>query len=123
LGYELHIELKGPDGRSAISEDAWRDAVDRTDGIRLITTADVSAKNPTTGEVITFRTDPLDVEVQFEDGDWAPAVRWNQGRGSLKFTESLFVSTNPVRIAIIRLADALGGSLVGDEGEEYSWSL
>jgi hypothetical protein len=93
----------------------WIKAVQETPGIRLAT-KDANLKT-STGDVLSFKHRPEDVEVLAQDGDWRMAILFR--RGTATFSGRAWEPGHPVAIAACRLAKATHAKIVGDEGEEY----
>jgi len=98
----------------------WKDALSRSEGVRLLGDREVRTTNPTTGEVISIPVRDGDAEVFWADEDqWRPAFSWR--RGSIKFSGHLEPGdrAHPVWAAAVLLATRLGAVIRGDEGEVY----
>jgi len=108
MSYSLHIERSSP-----ISLEEWLGDASKITTLRLQTglvdstrtTRDRSA--PATG----------DLEMIGPSGRWEPAFHFSEGRGSF----SARGSNALLREAATNLASALGASIIGDDGERYSW--
>ncbi|EMI24358.1 hypothetical protein [Rhodopirellula europaea] len=116
MGYEIHIQ-RGDD--SAITLQEWCDAVDAADGVRL-STEDVVARNPATGEEIRIGRRDGDAQVYFSDDDaWVSCLHFSQGRISFRPGNDFDDKDSPFRRALVAIAAHLDAKLVGDEGETY----
>jgi len=116
MGYEIHIQRDDP---SSITLQGWCDAVDAADGVRL-STEDVVARNPATGEEIRIGRRDGDAQVYFADDDaWIPCLHYSQGRISFRPGADFDDANSPLRRALTIIAANLDAKLVGDEGEAY----
>ena len=124
VAYALHINREKP-----ISLSEWKEAVSRTQGVRLEADG-VNAINPKTGETISIAGNPGDVAVLFstkkwlglgKEEQWQICIRFFEGRATFKATEDIESPKNPVHVAAATLAKELGAQINGDEGETYSW--
>jgi len=121
MAYEIHIARRDPDGQIlpiALSE--WRAAAQQTPGVR-VAKGDSEITNPRTGEIIRLRNAGGDAEVFFPvDAAWLRVFCWSpSGRVSFRAPRDFDLPTSLIRRVAAELARALGGSLVGDEGEIY----
>lgn len=98
-----------------ITKTEWVQAVKETPGIRLAT-KDAELKTRT-GDVLTFKHRPEDVEVRDQNGEWRTAIMFSRGRAT--FSGRAWEPGHPVAIAACRLAKATHAQIVGDEGERY----
>lgn len=98
-----------------ITSTEWVKAVRTIPGIRLAT-KDTHLKTPS-GNVLSFKHGPEDVEVQTKDGEWHLAIMFR--RGTAKFSGRAWEPEHPVGVAACRLAQATHSQIVGDEGETY----
>ena len=125
MAYSLHIERPG----SEISLDEWLAAASPLDFLRPRETP-YTAANPRTGAKIGFPRSSGDLEVALplslfarvrgQRREWEPAFFFSRGRASFH-PSNIDSPTDPVRVAAAALARALKATIVGDEGEEYSW--
>lgn len=98
-----------------ITKTEWIKAVKGTPGIRL---AAKDAKLKTSsGDVLTFKHRPEDVEVLDPDGSWRMAILFSRGKAT--FSGRAWEPGHPVALAACRLAQATRAQIVGDEGELY----
>jgi len=108
MSYALHIERTSP-----IPLEEWLRAASKITSLR--TQAGRAGSSPDA----TFGSAPMpgDLEVIDLDGHWKPAFHFADGRGSFPVRGC----DESMRAAATRLASALGATIVGDEGERYSW--
>jgi hypothetical protein len=122
MAYEIHIERVNDTGESAgepITLSEWKAAVENQENIRL-TSDDVVATNPATGEVIRIPNSDGDAEVFFpEESKWYRVYRWRKGRITFKGLPSFDNPNDTLRQATRLLAKSLEARIVGDEGEFY----
>lgn len=116
MAYEIHIQRRN----TPITLAEWRDAIERTENVRL---ADGQHKvtNPQTGEIITFGNPGGDAEVFFPvDGTWKRILCWSR-RGAIPFAAApdFAEPDSHLRHIATTLAQNLGALLVADEGESY----
>ena len=78
---------------------------------------DSHATNPKTGEAITVKASEGDVAMEL-DGRWISVFRWRNGR--VMFKASIQDPKDPVSVAAFALAEGLGATVRGEEGETYS---
>ena len=108
MSYALHIERTSP-----IPLEEWLCAASKITSLR--TQAGRVATSPDAASGCA--TMPGDLEVVDPDGHWKPAFHFADGRGSFPVRGC----DESMRAAATRLASALGATIVGDEGERYSW--
>lgn len=126
MAYSLHIERAG----SSISLDEWLAAAAEIDSLRPRSNG-YTAVNPSTGENIEIGRSPGDLEIALQQGlfartlgkakEWQPAFFFSQGRATFPPPDNIDSAQDPVRSAAAALARALGASIVGDDGEGYTW--
>jgi hypothetical protein len=100
----------------SISERDWRTAVGKTTGARMATKRP-EYKNPRTGDVISLKFNPNDVEVCDKDGQWHTSILFRRGAGT--FSGRAWEPGHPVGLVACQLAQHLKAMVVGDEGEVY----
>lgn len=123
MGYSLYIERSN----SPIPTEEWKAAVESTEGLRLASKEAETATNPKTGETISIKMEPCDVELYLPDADqWVMAIMWAGNRGSGSFnSRGVSAATDygdiddPGWKSISSLARTLGALIRGEEGEIY----
>lgn len=109
MPYSLHIQRD-----SSISTREWLDAAARVGSLRagtgLASRTSHDASAPT-------QASAADLEIIGPSGQWEPAFHFSDGRGSF----SARASHPALRAAAATLASTLGASIVGDDGERYTW--
>ena len=121
MSYSIHIERLDDTGRrSPIDVVEWSEAVAAVDGVRL-TSGDIIATNPHTGEALRIATSGADAEVYCPARDtWLPTFLWSaRGRASFAAATDFDAPGSVQRAIASELARKLGAALVGDEGERY----
>jgi len=109
MPYSLHIQ-RDP----LISTDEWLGAASRIASLRAGTGL-ASRSAPVVPAAA--QSAPEDLEIVGPSGRWEPAFHFSEGRGSFPARGS-----HPaLRTAAATLASALGASIVGDDGERYTW--
>lgn len=116
MAYQIHIVP----GEKFHGEEAWRLAVEATDGVRLANSDENVATNPKTGEEIRIGGSCSDAEIYFPDEDeWHRALHWRGGRASINARFEIGDEDDPAWMAVKHLAERLGATVMGDEGEIY----
>jgi hypothetical protein len=98
MAYEIHIERIADDGSPTdppLSLDEWKTAVNATDRVRLVSSAE-SVTNPTTGEVITIGASEGNAEM-LVDEQWIPVFRWSNSLVSFEGLPSFDDPNAPCR--------------------------
>ncbi|HKR91873.1 hypothetical protein [Novosphingobium sp.] len=118
MARSLHIERQKTDGgRSVITLDEWKAAVDQVDGVRMAR-GDAAATNPLTREIIVLPNRGGDAEVFRKDCDtWLRALFWTPG-GIVRFIAPE-MAEDPILPIAHRLAGELNARVCGAEGETY----
>ena len=116
MAYSLHIEIEDDE----IDIDEWLAAVSGTPGARIDTDA-ATVMNPETGKEITIAAGSGDVSVLI-DSEWVKCIFFTDGRATFNAVAGIENPSNAVHIVVAKIAGALGGTIVGDEGEFYEWS-
>lgn len=126
MAYALHIERP----HSELTLDEWVAAVKRQNELKLLAEEKVEMQNPKTKEAISISTGPGDVAVLFQPKgflgfgltkEWSTSIRFSKGKATFSATRDIELPTNPLRIAVSKLAKDLNAKIVGDEGEIYDW--
>ena len=124
MGYSIHIQRE-----ESISLEEWEKAISKISGIKLDTEPMV-AVNPKTGESISIPAEKGDVAVLFEHKGflgfgkkqlWEKCIYFTNGRATFNATNDIENTNNPIHRAVASIAKSLSASIVGDEGEIYSW--
>lgn len=125
MSYSLYIERASSD----ISLEEWLTAAAGIANLRQRGKA-YTAANAGTGESIELASSPGDLEIAAPQSfvtrmfgrraDWEPAFFFSGGRASFR-PQEIDSPHDPLRKAAAKLAQALGASIVGDEGEQYAW--
>lgn len=116
MACEIHIERRS----TPITLAEWCDVIGRTENVR-IADGKHTLTNPQTGELITFGNPGGDAEVYFPvEGTWQRVLRWSR-RGTISFVAppDFAEPCSHLRRTAHALAQSLGASMVGDEGEIY----
>ncbi len=125
MGYQVHIEREG----DSISEAEWRQAVEAVEGVRMASGGRRVARNPMTGQGISMPGPVGDAELYFPEdcaydglqGRWLPIFQYSSQGVSINAAFDWEDPDDPVRSAIQALAERLGASVVGDDGETYDF--
>ncbi len=119
LGYDLHLERVADDRVVPVPLEEWLAALEAVDGARPAEN-DAVAKNPNTGEVITFPRAPGDAEIYFpDDQEWTYVIRFFEGRGILRHPGNWTSGNETGWRVVAQLCARLGLIARGDEGERY----
>jgi hypothetical protein len=113
---ELLLEREKSATGLAIKVDEWRAAVSKFSGARLATQR-AETTNPKTGDVLTVKLNPNDVEVLCDDRQWQPGILFSRGRAS--FSVRAWLPRHPVGAAACHLAHQLKAFIVDYEGGVY----
>jgi len=109
MPYSLHIQRD-----SSISTREWMEAAARIGSLRTGTGLASRASHDTS---MPAQVSAADLEIIGPSGKWEPAFHFSEGRGSFSAR-----SSHPaLRAAAATLASTLGASIVGDDGERYTW--
>ena len=126
MAYALHIERP----HSELTLDEWVAAVKRQNELKLLAEEKVEMQNPKTREAISISTGPGDVAVLFQSRgffgfgrtkEWRTCIRFSKGKATFFATPDIELHTDPLRVAVSKLARELNAKIVGDEGEIYEW--
>lgn len=126
MAYALHIERP----LSEITLEEWVTAVKRQSELKLLVEEKIEMQSPKTGEVIAISRSPGDVAILFQSKDflgldhaneWRPCIRFSRGKATFSATSDIESPSNPLRVAVSKLAKELNAKVVGDEGEIYEW--
>ena len=124
MSYSIFIERD-----NAIDIEAWKSAVTEIEDIKLMSEP-TEGINPATKEFIKISSSDADVAVLFKRGgfwgfgckeEWVQAIFFSNGRAQIKATTAIENPTDPVRIAVSRIAKKLNAKIRGEAGEEYKW--
>ncbi|MFL6591342.1 MAG: hypothetical protein ACJ8GK_01375 [Luteimonas sp.] len=108
MSYSLHIE-RG----SSIPLHEWVSAASKITSLRA-----QSGHSGAPGRDVAPGFEPSgELEVIDDHGRWKPAFHFSDGRGSFPVRGC----DKALRTAASLLASELGASIVGDDGERYSW--
>jgi hypothetical protein len=117
MGYEIHLERKHG---HEITFQEWQVAVDNHPLVRLSLETTHTVTIPATGEQIGTTTTPGDAEIWIKDlNSWVFALRWRKGRVSINAPRDFDDENSFLRKLLRELANDLGATIRGDEGEEY----
>ncbi len=126
MAYALHIERP----HSELTLDEWVAAVKRQNELKLLAEEKLEMQNPRTREVVAISTGPGDVAVLFQSKgflgfgrtkEWHTCIQFSKGKATFSATPDIELPTNPLRVAVSKLAKELNAKIVGDEGEIYEW--
>lgn len=106
MTYELHIERKS----HALTIAEWNAAVVQLDGVRLAT-SNMSAVNPSTGEIISIADHADTAEILSESRQWFTCFHFVRGQVSFKATTNIESESDLTHLAAVKLATALGRKL------------
>ncbi|UTA55101.1 hypothetical protein L3D22_04495 [Lysobacter soli] len=125
MAYSFYIERAGSD----ISLEEWLAAAAGIANLRQRGEG-YTAVNAGTGESIELASSPGDLEIGSPQSfimriagrgvNWEPAFFFCGQRARFR-PRDIDDRHDPVRKAAAKLAQALGASIVGDEGEQYAW--
>ncbi|MEM8801377.1 MAG: hypothetical protein AAGF55_02470 [Pseudomonadota bacterium] len=120
MGYSVHIERKSLLWlvRRSLSEEAWRNAIESTEGVRLAQNDEQQLTNPATGDTITRKNNPLDTEIRVNE-EWVPGFTFSEGRATVRATRGFERRDDPLRFLMRTLSKKMGAHIIGDEGERY----
>lgn len=108
MGYELHVRRLRDGDVEEIDETEWLDFVDASPDFVL--RDDLSSSTPS-GEQVALRG-PVGCWTGHPSVDLVP-FRWSGGQVTVSFGDEHAV------VGALLVADALGATVVGDDGEEY----
>ena len=109
MPYSLHIQ-RDP----SITTREWLDAAARIGSLRTGTGLSARTAHDASAPA---QAAPGDLEIIGPSGKWEPAFQFADGRGIF----SARASHPALRAAAATLASTLGASIVGDDGERYTW--
>ena len=114
MGYEITITRDPP-----LTLAGWRAAILSIEGAR-IDSSGASVTNPSTSEAITMKGRDGDAKIRVDGyGEWIFMWR-SDGEVVFSASDGFENPKDPVRLLARKLSVALGASMIGEEGEEYS---
>ena len=99
-----------------ILEEEWEEFVESRDNLRFRTEPHV-AINPATGETIKMAAREGETEVLIEDS-WNPFLSHYSGELQMRYRQELEDSNNPIRHAIVEVADYFSALITHDADDE-----
>ena len=99
-----------------ILEEEWEEYVESQDNLRFRTESHV-ATNPATGETIKMAAREGETEVLIEDS-WNPFLCHYSGELQMRYRQELEDSNNPIRHAIVEVADYFSALITHDADDE-----